>query len=88
MCAVEQGSQNKNAGSPCALRNIFTKQKCMFPMCSTEHGLQTKNACSPCVLPYINDKLLSCLALNVCELFSEMKYRDFVSFISNCDISL
>ena len=34
-------------------------------------------------------KLLSCLALNVCGMLSEMKHPDFVSFISNhCTIAV
>ena len=52
----------------------------------TEHDARSKSACSPCVLPYIHDKLLSCLALNVCGMLSKIKYPDFVSFISNYGI--
>ena len=51
-----------------------------------EHDLRNKSACASCVRPYIHDKLLSCLALNVCGMLSKMKYPDFVSFISNYDI--
>ena len=51
-----------------------------------EHDLQNESACSPCVLPYSHDKLLSCLALNVCGMLFKIKYPDFVYFVSNYDI--
>ena len=80
---VTTGESCRHRTNRCASQDsgcVFMEENIM------EHDLQNKSACSPCVLPCIHDKLLSCLALHVCGMLSNIKYPDFVSFISTYDI--